>query len=77
MGLYLAFAAVIGATLAARAVRPYRSWSTRVRITYPGGRIVTIPRGFSVLEASRMAGIPHISVCGGQGRCSTCRVRVI
>jgi adenylate cyclase len=77
MGLYLAFAAVIGATLAARAVRPYRSWSTRVRITYPGGHIATIPRGFSVLEASRMAGIPHISVCGGQGRCSTCRVRVI
>ena len=77
MGLYLAFAAVIGATLAARAVRPYRSWSTRVRITYPEGRIVTIPRGFSVLEASRMAGIPHISVCGGRGRCSTCRVRVI
>src|SRR4051812_32479856 len=44
---------------------------------HPGGRIVTSPRGFSVLEASRMAGIPHISVCGGRGRCSTCRVRVI
>jgi adenylate cyclase len=23
-----------------------------------------------------MAGIPHASVCGGRGRCSTCRVRV-
>ena len=30
----------------------------------------------SVLEASRAAGIPHASVCGGRGRCSTCRVRV-
>jgi adenylate cyclase len=29
-----------------------------------------------VLEASRFAGIPHASVCGGRGRCSTCRVRV-
>jgi adenylate cyclase len=29
-----------------------------------------------VLEASRIAGIPHASVCGGRGRCSTCRVRV-
>jgi adenylate cyclase len=29
-----------------------------------------------VLEASRMAGIPHASVCGGRGRCSTCRIRV-
>ncbi|MGH6932622.1 MAG: adenylate/guanylate cyclase domain-containing protein, partial [Dongiaceae bacterium] len=28
------------------------------------------------LEASRMAGIPHASVCGGRGRCSTCRVRI-
>jgi adenylate cyclase len=35
-----------------------------------------VPRGFSVLEASRFAGIPHASVCGGRGRCSTCRVRV-
>src|SRR5262249_22201710 len=28
------------------------------------------------LEASRMAGIPHASVCGGRGRCSTCRTKV-
>ena len=26
---------------------------------------------------SRAAGIPHASVCGGRGRCSTCRVRVV
>ncbi len=32
--------------------------------------------GMSVLEASRAAGIPHASVCGGRGRCSTCRVRI-
>jgi adenylate cyclase len=25
---------------------------------------------------SRLAGIPHASVCGGRGRCSTCRVRI-
>jgi adenylate cyclase len=30
----------------------------------------------SVLEASRSAGIPHASVCGGRGRCSTCRIRL-
>src|SRR2546425_4382266 len=28
-------------------------------------------------EASRLAGILHASVCGGRGRCSTCRVRVV
>ena len=47
-----------------------------VRLRYPDGREVHVARGFSVLEASRLAGIPHASVCGGRGRCSTCRVRV-
>jgi adenylate cyclase len=49
----------------------------RIRIRYPGGRVVAIDPGTSVLEASRLAGIPHVSVCGGRGRCSTCRIRVI
>jgi adenylate cyclase len=30
----------------------------------------------TLLDASRVAGIPHAAVCGGRGRCSTCRVRV-
>jgi len=47
-----------------------------VRIAYPDGRIVSILPGTTVLEASRAAGIPHASVCGGRGRCSTCRVRL-
>jgi hypothetical protein len=41
------------------------------------GRQVTVPPGFSVLEASWLLGVPHASVCGGRGRCSTCRVRVV
>ena len=48
-----------------------------VRITYPGARVVSVPVGFSILEASRQERIPHASVCGGRGRCSTCRVRVL
>lgn len=61
------------------ALRGLRAWWVRrrhVRILYPGGREVSVPRGFSVLEASRMGGVPHAAVCGGRGRCSTCRVRV-
>src|SRR6266545_899749 len=72
-----AFVAALLAVLAARTVRWY--WQRRhgvVRLTYPNGRVVPIVRGVSVLEASRMAGIPHASVCGGRGRCSTCRIRV-
>lgn len=32
--------------------------------------------GISLLQASLNAGIPHVHVCGGRGRCSTCRVIV-
>ena len=49
----------------------------RVRIAYPDGRSVRIPKGLSVLDASRRAGIPHASICGGRARCTTCRVRVL
>ena len=48
-----------------------------MRVTYPGGRVVVAPRGFSILETSRWAGIPHASSCGGRGRCSTCRIRIV
>jgi adenylate cyclase len=51
--------------------------SSSIRVRYPGGREVVAPRGYSLLEVSRFAGIAHASVCGGRGRCSTCRVRVI
>jgi adenylate cyclase len=75
--LQYAYAALIGLILALRLGRNRRARSrSAVRITYPDGRRVSAPRGFSVLEASRWARIPHASVCGGRGRCSTCRVRV-
>jgi adenylate cyclase len=71
------FLAALVAVLAGRVVR--WQWQRRagvIRLTYPNGRVVQIVRGVSVLEASRMAGIPHASVCGGRGRCSTCRIKV-
>ena len=74
----LAYVALVAGIFAARAARDWHSARFRsVRITYPGGRVVTVPAGYSVLEASRWGGIPHASVCGGRGRCSTCRVDVM
>ena len=67
--------ALIG-VFAARGVRRLLEWRRSLRISYPNARVVTAPRGFSILDASRFAAIPHASVCGGRGRCSTCRVRV-
>jgi adenylate cyclase len=31
----------------------------------------------TILDSSLAAGIPHISICGGHARCSTCRVAVL
>jgi adenylate cyclase len=71
------FAGMIAAVLLARLGR--WMWQRRhglVRIGYPDGRFIDVVLGTSVLEASRLAGLPHAHVCGGRGRCSTCRVRV-
>ena len=76
-GLLWFFALALAAVLAARILR--RAWRQRhgaVRISYPNGAFVDVVKGTSVLEASRLARIPHASICGGRGRCSTCRVRV-
>ncbi len=64
--------------LAARLVRTVRERRAgRLCVLYPDGRRVFAPLGFSVLEASRMAGVPHASSCGGRARCTLCRVRVL
>ena len=69
---------VVGLVFVARGVRT--AWQRRlgvVRLTYPDARQVQITPGTTVLEASRAAGIPHASLCGGRGRCSTCRTRLV
>jgi len=76
-GIFCGHLGAIALVLGARAVRDRVRRRQGVRIGYPDGREALVPAGFTVLEASRLAGIPHASVCGGRGRCSTCRVRVV
>src|SRR5262245_5379794 len=64
------------AVLVARLVRHWIISRRAVVISYPDGQRVEAQIGTTILDASRIAGIPHASVCGGRGRCSTCRVRV-
>lgn len=75
--LVLVFASALAIVLLMRAGRAQRErrLGRTVRLAYPG-RSVEVPRGWTVLEASRANGIPHLSLCGGRARCSTCRVRV-
>ena len=42
----------------------------------PSGKLLSGRRNQTVLDTIREAGIPHASVCGGRGRCTTCRVRI-
>jgi adenylate cyclase len=74
---YSIFATLVGGLFVLRFLRYLRLRRNMVEIRYGAGQTVRVPRGFSVLEASRRYGIPHNSTCGGKGRCSTCRVRVI
>lgn len=72
----LAFLALLGAVLGARAARQIAARRRAITVAYPQSRSVVVMPGATILEASRSGGIPHASICGGRGRCSTCRVRV-
>jgi adenylate cyclase len=43
----------------------------------PDEQTVSAQESDTILDCSLAAGIPHISICGGNGRCSTCRVAVL
>jgi len=80
-GPRIVWAIVAAAIVLVFVLRLARRWRERrrglIRVTYPGGRKLEIARGPTLLEISRFNDIPHASVCGGRGRCSTCRVRVV
>lgn len=69
--------ALAGLTFAGALVRNRLAATRCLTITYPPAQRVRVPLGMSILEASRFAGRPHMSVCGGRARCTTCRVRVV
>ncbi len=72
--IYAAVAVALGIVLL-RAAATLRA--RRFSITYVGGPTVRSLEGPTLLEISRANRVPHVSVCGGRGRCSTCRVLVV
>ncbi len=61
-----------GAALVLRRIgRPRRA---SLKITYEDGHTINAAPGPTLLDMSRGARVPHMSVCGGRGRCTTCRV---
>ncbi len=74
--LLAAYAVILMAAISARLFRSEMHPAPigqRHIFRWPGRRAASGP---PLLEASRQAGIPHASVCGGRGRCSTCRVHI-
>jgi adenylate cyclase len=59
------------------AFRAFEWFRPGVTIAYADGRLAKALPGATLLEISRAAGVPHASVCGGRGRCTTCRVKVL
>ena len=71
----------VGAVALALGGRWALRWARRraglVDVEYSDGPRLRVAGGPTLLDISRDADVPHASVCGGRGRCSTCRVRVI
>ena len=71
------FAILIVSVFLGRFIRMlYRNRHGTYHVSIPDGRILTAPAGQTILETLRTAGVPHAAVCGGRGRCTTCRVHV-
>lgn len=72
------FAGLLVAIMGLRLVRQFgRRHNKQVLIDYLDGPKITHSSGTNLLEISRIHNVPHASVCGGRGRCSTCRVRIL
>lgn len=72
----MAFWAALAATAMIYVGR--KLWRRRhsVRVKYARGPEVVAEKGMTLLEISQANGIPHTALCGGKGRCTTCRVIV-
>lgn len=73
--IILAFAAALIVALIGHQI--FLRFKKNIRVDYGEGKLVTTASGNTILEISRQAGIPHMSVCGGRARCSTCRTLIV
>ncbi len=75
--VYGLFPLIYITVLSARGVRlSIKNKNRSIRVNYANGKTITVFPKTTLLEASRIGNIPHASICGGRGRCTTCRVKV-
>jgi adenylate cyclase len=76
-GILITFYGLLLLTLAARTFRERtKKRKSGIIIKHINGQILKGIPGQTILEVIRSHSIPHASLCGGRGRCATCRVRV-
>ncbi len=73
IGIFLAVTTVV---LAARWWR-LMGHDGVTRIRYAGQPAYSSENGLTLLESATVNDIPHAALCGGRGRCGTCRVKII
>ncbi|MCP4472187.1 MAG: adenylate/guanylate cyclase domain-containing protein [Gammaproteobacteria bacterium] len=74
--ILLVYFTLLGLTLLARSIRDKAHKSTGITISHINGQTLKGRPGQTLLEIIRSHSIPHASLCGGRGRCTTCRVRI-
>jgi adenylate cyclase len=78
--LHIGWGIVLGLTALPFAARGVRGLYYRRRrppvLAHANGRMMPLLPGATVLETLRANGVAHASVCGGRGRCTTCRILV-
>ncbi|OUS35023.1 adenylate/guanylate cyclase domain-containing protein [Rhodobacterales bacterium 56_14_T64] len=72
--LLYAFWVILALATLFYATRRILNWRKSVRIRYTNGPEISATKGLTLLEISRVHGVPHTALCGGRGRCTTCRV---
>ena len=75
-GVFLVYGIAVALAVGILTLNMLRRRHTRVTVSYDGGLTAVGRVGMSVLEVSRANDVPHASVCGGRGRCGTCRIIV-
>ncbi len=72
--LFWIFSALLSLTVVIYFVRHVWRPRNRFKIAYVDGPTITTTPGATLLEISQTYGVPHMALCGGRGRCTTCRV---
>ena len=77
---YILLAIFIFSVVGSLLLRSAVLWRNRTRasavIRHSSGQSIPISPGQSMLEAIRIAGVEHACICGGNARCTTCRVEI-